>query len=287
MDRTLTIPSTLHHPVLSTAIEAAMIGSQVLVDHFQRDLQFQEKGIGELVSIADIESEKSIVATIHQTFPKHAILAEEGHQVVQDSEHLWIIDPLDGTNNFAHRIPHFAISIAYAVNGVVECGVITNPISGDWFIAVRGQGAWHQGKRAHVNAHQHLHESMIALGFYYDRGLMMEATLCAARDFFKQHIHGVRRFGTASLDLAMVGCGSFGAYFEFQLSPWDFAAGKLFVEEAGGKVTDCLGEDLPLRNKTSILASNGHLHSKGLKITSHHWQQYKQGHADFLSVTQI
>jgi myo-inositol-1(or 4)-monophosphatase len=112
-----------------------------------------------------------------------------------------------------------------------------------------------------------LSEALVGVGFYYDRGAMMDATLTSIRDLFQQKIHGIRRFGTASLDLCMVGCGKFGAFFEYELSPWDFAAGRLFVEEAGGKITNCRGNALPLA-KSSVLASNGKLHDAVLKIVS-------------------
>lgn len=114
-----------------------------------------------------------------------------------------------------------------------------------------------------------LDETLIGVGFYYDRGAMMEATLAAIRDLFHQNIHGVRRFGTAALDLCHVGCGLYGAFFEYQLSPWDFAAGRLFVEEAGGKVTTCRGDVLPIE-QTSVLASNGTLHAAVLEIVRRH-----------------
>jgi myo-inositol-1(or 4)-monophosphatase len=110
---------------------------------------------------------------------------------------------------------------------------------------------------------------LVGVGFYYDRGAMMEATLMAVRDLFRKHIHGIRRFGTASLDLCFVATGAFGAYFEYQLSPWDFAAGQLFLEEAGGKMTTCRGEPLPLA-KTSALASNGILHEAVLEVVQGH-----------------
>src|SRR5262249_2850138 len=157
-----------------------------------------------------------------------------------------VVDPLDGTNNFAHRIPHCAVSIAYHRSGQPVCGVIYNPFRDDWHVAVRGKGATHYGRRAEVSDHTRLNEVLVGVGFYYDRGAMMEATLAAIGDLKRRQVHGTRRFGTASLDLCMVGLGQFGAYFEYELSPWDFAAGRLFVEEAGGRVTTARGAPLPL-----------------------------------------
>jgi myo-inositol-1(or 4)-monophosphatase len=147
--------------------------------------------------------------------------------------------------------------------------VICNPIRKDWYIAERGVGASQNGLPVRVSPATGLDEALIGLGFYYDRGAMMEATLAAAGDLFREQIRGIRRMGTASLDLTFVGCGSYGAFFEYELSPWDFAAGRLFVEEAGGKLTTGHGEPLPLA-KTSLLASNGHLHSKVLEIVKRH-----------------
>lgn len=259
-------------PELQTATKAALAGATVILDYFQRGVEMRSKP-GEqtynLVSDADVESEHAIADCIESTFPDHAILGEEENVGAADAEHLWIIDPLDGTNNFAHRIPHFAISIAYLHRGQPQCGIVVNPIRNDWYWATRGRGAFHNGRALAVDSSGKLASSMIGCGFYYDRGAMMEATLAAVHDFFKQDIHGIRRFGTAALDLCQVADGLFGVYFEYQLHPWDFAAGKLIVEEAGGRVTNCLGDELPIA-KTSILATNGPLHSPALAIVKPH-----------------
>lgn len=182
---------------------------------------------------------------------------------------LWVVDPLDGTTNFVHGIPHYAVSIAYYHRGVPQCGVVFNPSRDDWYEATAGGGSFHNGKAVSVCQAETLDKVLVSVGFYYDRGTMMEATLAAVRDLFYEHIHGIRRFGTAALDLAQVGCGLFGAYFEYQLSPWDFAAGSLFVEEAGGRVTTCSGSPLPLR-KTDVLASNSRLHDRVQAIVGPH-----------------
>jgi myo-inositol-1(or 4)-monophosphatase len=147
--------------------------------------------------------------------------------------------------------------------------VIWNPIREDLYLAIRGRGATHNDRPIRVSSAEHMHQSLIGTGFYYDRGAMMEATLAAIGDCFRRQIHGVRRFGTASLDLAAVASGQFGAYFEYQLSPWDFAAGGLLVEEAGGRVTTCAGTALPLA-RTSVLASNLRLHEEVLAVVSQH-----------------
>ncbi len=256
---------------LEVARGAARAAGELIARYFRDGVTMRSKESYNLVSDADVEAERTIVAQIRDHFPTHAILGEEAHQADLGAEHLWIIDPLDGTNNFAHQLPHFAVSIAYYRGGVAQCGVIYNPLRDDWYTATRGGGAWHNGRRQQVAAHRRLDETLIGVGFFYDRGAMMEATLLAIRDLFRQQIHGVRRFGTASLDLCLVGCGSFGAYFEYELAPWDYAAGRLFVEEAGGRITDCRGADLPLA-RTSMLASNGWLHPDVLRIVREHYQ---------------
>jgi len=183
------------------------------------------------------------------------------------AEHLWVIDPLDGTNNFAHGIPHFAISIAYYVRGVAQYGLIRNVVTGDNYQCAKGQGAFENDSPVSVSSATEFNQCMIGVGFYYDRGEMMQATLTAIESLFSRDIHGIRRFGTAALDLVHVGIGRFGGYFEYTLSPWDFAAGRLFVAEAGGTITTCSGDDLPLAT-SSVLATNGHLHDEMLNIVS-------------------
>jgi len=197
------------------------------------------------------------------------LLGEEDLTGNVNAADLWVIDPLDGTNNYAHRIPHFAVSIAYYRNGVATVGAVLNPARDEMFTAIRNQGAFFNGRPVSVSQAATLGEVLIGCGFYYDRGEMMRRTLGAVEEFFEQHVHGIRRFGTAALDLCQVGCGQFGGFFEYRLSPWDFAAGRLFVEEAGGKVTDANGNPLPLE-VTSLVASNTKLHDAMLKITKKH-----------------
>jgi myo-inositol-1(or 4)-monophosphatase len=257
-------------PEQSIAEEAARAGGAVAVRYFREGVAMRFKDVANLVSDADIEAEHAIAAVIRKAFPTHAILGEEAHTGGDASaEHLWVVDPIDGTNNFAHQIPHFAVSVAYYHNGEAQCGVVFNPARDEWHTAAKGQGAFHDGRSVSVDEASRLDEVLVGVGFYYDRGAMMEATLAAVGDLKRRQIHGIRRFGTASLDLCMVGLGRFGAYFEYELSPWDFAAGRLFVEEAGGKVTDARGNPLPLA-KSSILATNGALHAAMLEVVRPH-----------------
>jgi myo-inositol-1(or 4)-monophosphatase len=242
-------------------------GGEVVVSLFGRGLAMREKAASDLVSDADTASEEAIVEVIRRAFPHHAVLGEEQHDADLEAEHLWIVDPLDGTTNFAHGIDHCAVSVAYYREGLAACGVVHDPLRGAWFTAARGQGAMHDGQRVRVSTTARLDDALIGTGFYYDRGAMMEATLSTIGELFRRSIHGVRRFGTASLDLCMVGLGRFDAFFEYELAPWDFAAGRLFVEEAGGRVTTCQGADVPLA-RTTVLASNTLLHEAMLEIVS-------------------
>jgi myo-inositol-1(or 4)-monophosphatase len=250
---------------MEAAKQAAQAGGQIVARYFRDGVKMRTKESFNLVSDADVEAEHAIVDVIRRAFPGHAVLAEEAHRHEGDAEHLWVIDPLDGTNNFAHKIPQFAVSVAYCHRGRPMCGVVYNPVREEWHTAVRGEGAFSHGRRLQVADDVRLDTVLVGVGFYYDRGAMMEATLSALGDFFRAQVHGIRRFGAASLDLCSVALGMFGAYFEYELSPWDFAAGGLIVEEAGGKVTTCRGEPLPLA-RTTLLASNGRLHDAALEI---------------------
>lgn len=251
---------------LDIAKKAAVEAGNILADYFRNGVQMRTKSASvDLVSDADINAERAIAKIIQEALPTHSILGEEENSGRVDAEHLWIVDPLDGTTNFAHGIPHFAVSIAYYHNGVAQTGVILNPMTSDWYTVEKGNGAFHNDKAIAVSDDSELASSVIGTGFYYDRGDVMRATLSAIDRLFQQQIHGIRRFGTASLDLAMVATGSFGAFFEYQLCPWDFAAGKLLIEEAGGRVTTCAGDELPIA-KTSLLASNEKLHSDVLRL---------------------
>ena len=257
---------------MQVATLAAQAGAAVIEKYYRQGIQIRSKSPDEsynLVSDADVESEQAVVAAIRAAFPTHEIVGEEEAVGNIDAEHVWIVDPLDGTNNFAHRIPQFSVSIAYYRSGVAECGIVVNPIHGDWYWAERSLGAFHNGRRLAVSKEDTLQGAMVGVGFYYDRGKMMEATLAAIADFFRQNIHGIRRFGSAALDLCYVADGMFGTFFEYQLSPWDFAAGRLILEEAGGRITTGRGDSLPLTT-ISVLATNGLLHKDSLQIVSKH-----------------
>ncbi len=253
---------------LDVARQAAVAAGSVLSNYFGSGVAMRTKSASvDLVSDADVNAERAVAEVIRSAFPDHSILGEEENSGSSDAEHLWIVDPLDGTTNFAHGIPHFAVSIAYYRNGVAETAVVYNPIREDWYVATKGGGAFHNDQPIVVGDQQSLDQVVVGTGFHYDRGEKMEATLAAMGRLLRLQIHGIRRFGTASLDLAMVATGQLGVYFEYQLSSWDFAAGVLLVEEAGGRVSTSEGEPLKLAT-TSILAANPGLYEIALPLVN-------------------
>lgn len=260
---------TEFQPFLDVAQTAAHKAGGILRGYFEVGVSSAEKIDGEsrqgLVTVADLECEEKIIETIGASFPDHAFLAEESAATGDNPDHLWVIDPLDGTNNFAFGIPHFAVSIAYWQNGRPVVGVVLDPIRNEEFVAVHGGGATLNGDSIQVSQHAEVGQSIISTGFYYDRGEVMRETLRCIKTLFENDIQGIRRMGAASLDLAYVACGRYGAFFELTLSPWDYAAARLMVTEAGGAFTDCRGNDVELK-VTSALATNSRLHEQMLKL---------------------
>jgi myo-inositol-1(or 4)-monophosphatase len=266
----------LEHPCWDTAVHATHLGAEQLTSRFGKRVGVETKGLANFVTEADLAAEKAIIDRIQLAHPTHAFLSEESHQsVVSQSEHLWIIDPLDGTSNFLHGIPHFAVSIAYYFQGKPQLGIVANPITGDCYSTVLHQGAWRGKDRQQVSRATAIDQIILACGFYYDRGKMMQATLDTLGAFFQNNIHGMRRFGAAALDLCNVGCGQYGLFFEYKLHPWDYAAGQLFVAEAGGRATDCNNHQLPIQFSSSICATNGAVHEQSLAIIRPHWESYR------------
>lgn len=254
---------------LELATIAALEAGKLVLSKLGRSTITQKGATYNLVTDADTASERLIAEIIRQNFPESEILGEE-ENVAKDlsAPKLWVIDPLDGTNNFAHGIPQFSISIAYAEFGKVLAGVVYDPTRNELFTAERGKGAWLNGKPISVSGNKTLSESMIATGFYYDRGDLLDNTIRAVYRLFKSNIQCIRRMGSAALDLSYVACGRFDAYFEYMLSPWDFAAGTLILEEAGGVWTDREGCESGLQSK-GILCSNGLIQENFLKVVKY------------------
>ena len=259
------------HPMLTVAIKAARrAGSIINRSSSNLDLlTVQTKNPNDFVSEVDRAAEDAIVETLHESYPKHAILAEESG-ASGDSEFVWIIDPLDGTTNFLHGVPHYAVSIALQHKGVITQAVVYDPVRNDLFTATRGGGAFRNDRRMRVSRKLALKEALVATGFPYSDFQHLDAYLATLKDLM-QHSAGVRRFGAAALDLAYVASGQYDAFWEFSLKPWDIAAGALLVQEAGGLITDHHGEDGYLASG-HVLAGTPKVFHSALKLLEPHVQ---------------
>ena len=226
------------HPMLNIAIRAARAGGAVIVRHVDRldTVAVEEKSRNDFVSAVDRQAERVIVDTILRSYPKHAILAEEGG-ASGDGEYQWIIDPLDGTTNFLHGFPHFAVSVALRYRGHLDQAVIFDPLRQELFTASRGAGAQLDGKRIRVSRRGGLDGALLGTGFPFRELAHLDAFMGTLQAVIPRTA-GVRRAGSAALDLAYVAAGRLDGFWEFGLAPWDLAAGVLLVREAGGIVTD-------------------------------------------------
>jgi myo-inositol-1(or 4)-monophosphatase len=246
--------------LLNFAIDVARDAGGVLVQRVG-SAKITNKGDIDLVTEADLASEDLIIERIRSYYPQHAILAEESGETMlvggKRSEWKWIIDPLDGTTNYAHGYPCFCVSIALEHNGTLEIGVIYDPVRDEMFAAERGNGATLNGRRIRVSEVEELKDAMLCTGFPYNVRERPDFT----RDFanFTMAAQAVRRDGSAAIDLAYVACGRFDGFWEDGLSPWDIAAGMVLIEEARGKVTNFDNEPLSIYTK-KVLATNGLVH---------------------------
>jgi myo-inositol-1(or 4)-monophosphatase len=233
------------HPMLTIAVKAARRAGSV-INRGARDLDLltvTTKGPKDFVTEVDRAAESMIVETLLDAYPDHAILAEEGtaQGANADAEHVWIIDPLDGTTNFLHGFPQYCVSIAVAHRGQVAHGVIYDPVRNDLFTASRGRGAFLNDRRIRVSRRQHLRECLIGTGFPFRDGRHIDTYLLMMKTMIEQTA-GLRRPGAAALDLAYVAAGFYDGFWEVGLNPWDVAAGSLMVQEAGGLIGDLAGE---------------------------------------------
>jgi myo-inositol-1(or 4)-monophosphatase len=252
--------------MLNFAMEAARDAGRVLMEKFGRDIKISKKGEINLVTEADLASEALIIERIRSHYPKHTILAEEsGTAVVAggDSAWKWIIDPLDGTTNYAHGYPCFCVTIALEHDGEVVIGVTYDPTRNEMFAAERGRGASLNNKPIRVSNTEQLGDALIVTGFPYD---------FKDRPQFARHLtefliasRGVRRDGSAAIDMAYVACGRFDGFWEEGLNPWDMAAGVLLIEEAGGQVSGYDNSKFSIYSPP-IVTSNGLIHSQMLKV---------------------
>lgn len=248
---------------LDAAIEIAQEAGAVLREELERPPTIDYKGEFDLVTQADRRSEQVIVRRLQERFPQHAVAAEEGTGKETGSDYRWHVDPLDGTTNFAHKYPCFCVSMALARQNELLLGVIYNPVYQELFAAARGEGATFNGKKIHCSKVTSLKSSLLCTGFPNHKRLA-SPNIHYYWDFTLRS-HGVRRDGSAALDLAYVAMGRFDSFWEFGLNPWDTAAGVVLVEEAGGKITDLQGQPYTLGGPT-ILASNGLIHEEMVRV---------------------
>jgi myo-inositol-1(or 4)-monophosphatase len=257
------------HPMLNTAVKAARRAGQI-INRASLDLDaltVKHKGYNDFVSEVDRAAEQAIISVLLDAYPDHAILAEEsGGQ--GESEFQWIIDPLDGTTNFLHGFPQYAVSIAMSHKGVLTHAVIYDPSRNDLFTATRGAGAFLNDRRIRVSKREHLRDTLIGTGFPFREFTHMDAYLGMFRDV-AQATAGIRRPGSAALDLAYTAAGRFDGFWEIGLNPWDIAAGALLVQEAGGLVGDLQGEQTYMQTG-NILAGNPRIFAQLLKVIAPH-----------------
>ena len=245
---------------LETAVDIAREAGALLAHYFERRIGFELKGEFDLVTEADRASEKLVVERLRSHFPSHGIVAEEGGGHESGSEFRWYVDPLDGTTNFAHGFPMFNVTLGLERAGEPVAGVVYDPVRQEMFSAERGAGAYLNGRRIHVSRAARLRESLAATGFpsikrHNDVNIHFFYQIAMAS-------HGVRRSGSAAIDLAYVSCGRLDLFWEFGLRPWDMAAGALLVKEAGGRVSDMQGAAHSITASATVLADNDLLHEE-------------------------
>ena len=252
------------HQYLEKAMEAAKLAADLQKSRLWGEVAVSFKGAVDLVTEVDRESEALIVGLLRREWPDHDILAEENAYDSQGSRFRWIIDPLDGTTNFAHGFPWFGPSIALEMDGEIVVGVVCHVMMDEMFSAVKGEGAFLNGRRLSVSRNAPLLSTVLATGFPYDRTSDNENNFGYFVDFHLR-VQGVRRAGAAALDLAYVAAGRLDGFWECKLKPWDVAAGKLLIEEAGGRVTGYGGEAYSVYDHR-ILASNGLIHDEMAEV---------------------
>lgn len=257
------------HPALNIAVKAARRAGSI-INRATLDLDLvkvSSKRHNDFVTEVDRAAEAAIIETLREAYPEHAILAEESG-ASGESEHTWIIDPLDGTTNFIHGFPQFAVSIALAHNGVVTQAVVYDPSRNEMFTASKGRGAYLNERRIRVSKRTKLQEALVGTGFPFRVFHHVDAYLAIFRELMEKTA-GLRRPGAAALDLAYVAAGRFDGFYEFGLSPWDMAAGSLLITESGGLVGDLSGESEYLRSG-NIVAGNPKIFAQLLQVIAPH-----------------
>jgi myo-inositol-1(or 4)-monophosphatase len=248
---------------LETSVEIARESGALLSTYFERHIGFELKGEHDLVTEADRSSERLVVERLRSHFPSHSIVAEEGGGHTGSSEYCWYVDPLDGTTNFAHSFPMYNVTMALTQAGQLIAGVIFDPTRNEMFTCERGSGAYLNNRRIRVSKVARIEDALVATGFP-----SRKRHLNVNVHFYYQLAmvtHGVRRAGSAALDLAYVACGRLDAFWEFGLNPWDMAAGILLIEEAGGKCSDMHGGPVDIRGP-HLLTDNGLIHQSIIEL---------------------
>lgn len=256
---------SLMNSYLEVAVETAREAGAILLAEFDRPVRISYKGEVDIVTQADRRSEDAIVSRLRSHFPKHAIVAEEGGGRESDSPFRWHVDPLDGTTNFAHGYPCFCVSLGLEEAGELIAGVIFQPVTNELFTAVKGEGAYLNQKKIEVSRVEELATSLVATGFPSVKR-SQNPNIYYYWDFTLRS-HGVRRDGSAAMDLAAVACGRFDGFWEFGLHSWDAAAGVLLVREAGGAVTRFDGQPYQLGDR-ELLSSNGRVHAEMREVAA-------------------
>ncbi len=249
--------------MLETARGVALEAGALLREKYHRMPEIHYKGEINLVTEADTAAQALIFDRLSKAFPGHDFIAEEGLKSLTGAAYRWIIDPLDGTTNFAHKVPVFCVSIGLERGGELAAGVVHNPMTGDVFWAEAGAGARYNGRPIRVSAAADLGRALLATGFAYD----VWTTRCNIDEHARMimRCQGIRRCGSAALDLCFTACGRFDGFWELKLSPWDTAAGAVIIREAGGTVTDFAGRPVDVY-RPEVCASNGLIHEAMLTV---------------------
>lgn len=248
-------------PTMQDLVEIVRGAGEIAREGYHQDFHVDYKSEIDPVTEIDRKSEAYILDAIHQKFPDHRIISEETGGMDGNNDQTWIVDPIDGTVNFSHRIPIFCVSIAYAEGNHILMGVIYDPMRDECFSAIRDEGAWMNGDPIKVSDAVDVGKSLLVTGFPYDIRRNPDNNL-EEYGYFALRSQGVRRLGSAALDLCYIAAGRFDGYWEKQISLWDIAAGYLIVEEAGGEMTNLQGKEIDLNQPLAVLATNGHIHSE-------------------------
>jgi len=251
---------------LEVAEKAAREAGKVLKDNLGKVKEIEYKAKNSLVTEVDNLSEELIIKIIKSSFPSHDIFAEESGRDKRTSSHVWIIDPLDGTTNYAHTYPVFSVSIALEVEGIIRLGIVYDPMREEFFSAELGNGAYMNSKGIKVSQTRIVEESLLCTGFTHENEWMVDENLRHFENFIRR-ARALRRDGSAALDLCYVACGRYDGFWELGLHPWDTAAGFLVLKEAGGLVTDFSNKEFSIYDE-EILATNGIIHDEMISVIS-------------------